>query len=66
MASAAAMAQETRELEFGMIGLDTSHVISVADAAQRPRRQRSTFRAAGIVCAYKAGSPNVELEPDPR
>ena len=60
MACSAALAQTTPDLKIGMIGLDTSHVISVAELLNDPAA-KDHIPGARIVCAFKAGSPDVEM-----
>ena len=60
IACSSAMAQETPELKIGMIGLDTSHVISVAALLNDPAAKEH-IPGGRIACGFKAGSPDVEM-----
>jgi len=56
----AALAQTAPDVKIGIIGLDTSHVISVAALLNDPAA-KDHIPGARVVCAFKAGSPDVEL-----
>jgi len=60
LAAQSAPAQTVPELKIGIIGLDTSHVISVAEMLNDPAA-KDHIPGGRVVCAYKGGSPDVEL-----
>jgi predicted dehydrogenase len=60
LATFTARAESTPEIKIGMIGLDTSHVISVAALLNDPAA-KDHIPGARVVCAFKVGSPDMEM-----
>jgi hypothetical protein len=52
-----------QELKLGIIGLDTSHAVRFAELLNDPARKEHVS-GAGIVAAFKGGSPTVAESAD--
>ncbi len=57
---AGARAQDEKVIRIGMIGLDTSHVTAFTALLNDPKNPNHV-PGAKVVCAFKGGSPDVEL-----
>src|SRR5687768_10953594 len=59
MAATPLVAQETKQLKVGIIGLDTSHVMAFTKEFNNPEAKED-IAGCKVIAAYPKGSPDIE------